>query len=389
MDFNLDDDVKQINDALERFVEKEVLPIEEKHKEDVSPGRFNDRIFELGEQIRKKSVELGYYTLHMPESVGGGGMSHVAMTAFRETIGRSGCNILGIFVLGDPPMGPTIMLAGATPHQKEKYLDPLMRGEKTTCFALTEPAAGSDPSMMKCRAIKKGDKYIVNGQKHFISNGPFCDFMQVFVMTDPEKGLGGGCSLLLIDADTPGFTRNTQASMGDDDFQSEFFFEDCEVPAENLVGTEGFGFVEAVKWLSAERLIVAILGVGMADNLLSMAIDYAKVREQFGEPIGRKQGIQWMIAESATEIYAARWMTYHCAWLIDQGKEAMREISMAKLFASETAFNVADRVMQIHGGIGYMKELPVERVFRMARLLRIGGGTSEIQKFAIAKSYGL
>jgi len=389
MDFNLDDDTNQINEAIDRFLKKEVLPLEEKHKEDVWDGKINEKVLELGAGIRKKSVELGYYTLHMPESVGGGGMGHLAMTAFRETIAKSGTVILGLFVLGDPPMGPTSMLSNVTDFQKEKYLDPLMKGEKITCFALTEPAAGSDPSMMKCRAIKKGDKFIVNGQKHFISNGPCCDFAQVFVMTDPDKGLGGGCSLLLIDADTPGFTRNTQKSLGDDDFQSEFFFEDCEVPVENLVGTEGFGFVEAVKWLSAERLIVAIDGVGLAEYLLSMAIDYAKVREQFGEPIGRKQGIQWMIADCATEIYAARWMTYHCAWLVDQGKEAMREISMAKLFASEMAFNVADKVLQIHGGMGYMKELPVERIFRLTRLLRIGGGTSEIQKFAIAKSFGL
>jgi acyl-CoA dehydrogenase len=281
------------------------------------------------------------------------------------------------------------MLSNCTPYQKEKYLDPLMRGEKTTCFALTEPAAGSDVGAIKTKAVKKGDQYIVNGQKHFISNGPFCDFAQVFVMTDPAKGMAGGCSLLLIDADTPGFTRRLQKSLGDDDFQAEFFFEDCEVPVANCVGTEGFGFMEGVKWLSAERLIVAIDGVGLADYLLRLGVEYAKIREQFGKPIGKNQAIQWMLADSATEIYAARWMTYHCAWLIDQGKDAMKEISMAKLFASEMAFKVADRVLQVHGGMGYMKELPVERVFRLARLLRIGGGTSEIQRFVIAKSMGL
>jgi alkylation response protein AidB-like acyl-CoA dehydrogenase len=389
MDFRLSDEVKQINDAIKRFVDKEVLPLEEKHKEEVWEGKFNDKVRELGAGIRKQSVELGYYTLHMPESAGGGGMGHVAMTAFRETIARSGSNILGIFVLGDPPMGPTVMLANCTPHQQEKYLGPLMRGEKTTCFALTEPAAGSDVSGIKTRAVKQGDKYILNGQKHFISNGPYCDFAQVFAMTDPAKGMNGGCSLLLVDADAKGFTRRTQKSMGDDDFQSEFFFDDCEVPVENCVGTEGFGFVEAVKWLSAERLIVAIDGVGMADHLLRLGVDYAKQREQFGQPIGKNQAIQWMLADSATEIYAARWMTYHCAWLIDQGKDAMREISMAKLFASEMAFRVADRVLQVHGGMGYMKELPVERTFRLARLLRIGGGTSEIQRFVVAKYLGL
>jgi len=389
MDFRLSEEEQQVRDAVQKFMEREVLPLEEKHKEAVWEGRFTEEVRALGAQVRKKSVELGYYTLHLPESAGGGGLSHVALTAVREAIASSGTVILGLYVLGDPPMGPTGMLIACTPFQKEKYLEPLMKGEKTTCFALTEPGAGSDVAAIKTRAVKKGDQYILNGQKHFISNGPYCDFAQVFVMTDPAKGLKGGCSLFLVDADTPGFTRRLQKSMGDDDFQAEFFFEDCAVPAANLVGTEGLGFVEAMKWLSAERLIVAINGVGIAQYLLDLGVDYAKVREQFGQPIKNFQAIQWMLADVATEIYAARWMTYHCAWLIDQGQNAMREISMAKLFASEMAFQAADRILQVHGGMGYMKELPVERLFRLARLLRIGGGTSEIQRWVIARSLGL
>jgi acyl-CoA dehydrogenase len=389
MDFNHSHEVSQLNEALGRFMKEEVLPLEERHKEETAEGRFSPAVFELGAEIRRKSVRLGYYTLHIPEAMGGGGMGHVAMTAFRETIATSGSTILGIFVLGDPPMGPTMMLSGCTPYQQETYLDPLMAGEKTTCFALTEPGAGSDVAAMSTRAVRKGDRYVVNGQKHFISNGPYCDFAQVFAITDPEKGLGGGCSLLLVDAESPGFTRRLQKSMMDDDFQAEYFFEDCEVPVENLVGTEGFGFVEAMKWLACERLIVAIDAVGLADHMLRMGVEYAGSREQFGRPIGKNQAIQWMLAESATEIDAARWMTYHSAWLVDQGKDAMKEISMAKLFASEMAFRVADRVLQVYGGIGYMKELPIERLFRVARLLRIGGGTSEIQKLVIAKTLGL
>ena len=389
MDFNLPPEVSQVNEALRRFMNEEVLPLEERHREETSEGRFTPAVLELGAEIRRKSVELGYYTLHIPEAMGGGGMGHVAMTAFRETIAVSGSTILGLFVLGDPPMGPTMMLSGCTPYQQGTYLDPLMAGEKTTCFALTEPGAGSDVGNMHARAVREGDRYVVNGEKHFISNGPYCDFAQVFVVTDPDKGLSGGCSLLLIDADTPGFTRRLQKSMMDDDFQAEFFFQDCEVPARNLVGTEGFGFVEAMKWLAAERLIVAIDAVGLADDLVRMGVEYARTREQFGTPIAKNQAIQWMLAESATEIDAARWMTYHSAWLVDQGSDAMKEISMAKLFASEMAFRVADRVLQVYGGIGYMKGLPVERLFRVTRLLRIGGGTSEIQKLVIAKTLGL
>jgi len=389
MDFRLTEEEKQIRDAVQKFLEREVLPLEQKHKAAIGDGRFTPEVFRLGAEVRKKSVALGYYTLHLPEALGGGALSHVGMTAVREAIASSGTVILGLFVLGDPPMGPTGMLVNCTPFQKEKYVFPLMKGEKTTCFALTEPAAGSDVAALKTRAVKKGDQYILNGQKHFISNGPCCDFAQVFVMTDPGKGLNGGCSLFLVDADAPGFTRRLQKSMGDDDFQAEFFFEDCAVPATNLVGAEGFGFVEAMKWLSAERLIVAINGVGMAQYLLNLGVDYAKVREQFGQPIKNFEAIQWMLADVATEIYAARWMTYHCAWLLDQGKAAMQEVSMAKLFASEMAFTAADKILQVHGGMGYMKELPVERLFRLARLLRIGGGTSEIQRWVIARSLGL
>jgi alkylation response protein AidB-like acyl-CoA dehydrogenase len=386
MDFNLTDEENQIREAIKKFMEREVLPLEQKKKDVIGEGRLTDEVMALGAQVRKKSVDLGYYTIGLPEEMGGGGLSHVAMTAMREEIAQSGTVILGLFVLGDPPMGPTGVLKNCTDYQKENYLGPLMRGEKTTCFALTEPGAGSDVSSIKTRAVKTGDKYIINGQKHFTSNGPKADFIQLFAVTDPEKGLGRGVSMFLVDADSPGFTRRPQRSMGDDDFQAELFFDDCEVPAENIVGTEGLGFVEAMKWLSAERLIVAIQGVGMAEYLLRLGIDYAKVREQFGKPIIKNQAIQWMLADSATEIYAAKWMTYHCAWLIDQGKDAMKEISMAKLFASEMAFRVADRIVQVHGGIGYMKELPVERFFRLARLLRIGGGTSEIQRFVIARS---
>ena len=389
MDFRLTEDEKQIVDAVKKFMEREVLPLEEKHKAVVWDGKFTDEVRALGAGVRKKSVDLGYYTVGLPEKMGGGGLSHVGMTAVREVIASSATVILGIYVLGDPPMGPTGMLINATPFLKEKYVEPLMKGEKTTCFALTEPGAGSDVGALKTRAVKKGDHYIINGQKHFISNGPYCDFAQVFVITDPTKGMNGGCSLLMIDADTPGFTRRLQKSLGDDDFQSEFFFEDCAVPAANLVGTEGLGFVEAMKWLSSERLVVAINGVGMAQRLLDLGVDYAKVREQFGQPIKNFEAIQWMLADVATEIYAARWMTYHCAWLIDQGKPAMREISMAKLFASEMAFTAADKILQVHGGMGYMKELQVERMFRLARLLRIGGGTSEIQRWVIARSLGL
>jgi len=321
----------------------------------------------------------------MPEELGGAGLSMVGLSAVREVIAKSGTSILGAFILGDPPMGPTGMLMECSDFQKEKYVGPLMRGEKTTCFALTEPNAGSDVAAIETTAVRDGDHYVLNGSKHFISNGPYCDFAQVFAANNRALGMNGGISAFFVDVDTPGFTRRMQRSMADDDFQSEFFFEDCRVPVENMIGKEGFGFMSAATWLSAERLIVASNAIGLADYLLKLGVEYAKIRVQFNKPIGNNQAIQWMLADSATEIEAARWLTYHTAWLIDQGDMAIKEISMAKLFASEMCDRVADRILQVHGGMGYMKELPVERIYRIARLLRIGGGTSEIQRHLIAK----
>jgi acyl-CoA dehydrogenase len=278
----------------------------------------------------------------------------VGLSAVREEIARSGTTILGAFVLGDPPMGPTGMLSQCTEFQKKKYVEPLMRGEKTTCFALTEPNAGSDVAAIETTCVRKGDSYVLNGCKHFISNGPFCDFAQVFAANNRQLGMNGGISAFFVDADTPGFTRRLQRSMADDDFQAEFFFEDCHVPAENMIGKEGFGFMSAATWLSAERLIVASNAIGLADYLLKLGVEYAKIRVQFKKAIGKNQAIQWMLVDSATEIEAARWLTYYTAWLLDQGDMALKEISMSKVFASEMCCRVVDRVLQVHGGMGSM-----------------------------------
>ncbi len=389
MDFAIPEEVRQLQVSLKKFLEREVLPLEEKHKDVVAEGRFTPEVLDLGRQIRRRSVELGFYTLHMPETVGGGGLSTLGLSVLREEIAKSGTLLLGLFVIGDPPIGPTVMLADCSEYQREKYLDPLMRGEKTTCYALTEPNAGSDIASMQTSAAKDGNNYILNGTKHFISNGPYCDFAQVFAVTDKKRGIDGGITLFLVDADTPGFTRTLQRSMAEDDLQAELSFQDCVVPAENVVGETGYGFLSAIKSLNAERLIVASNAVGVAEYLLNLGVEYARLRVQFGQPIGKFQAIQWMLADSATEIYAARWMTYHCASLVDRGETAMKEISMAKLFATEMAGRVADRVLQVHGGMGYMKDLPVERLYRLIRLLRIGGGTSEIQRHLIAQALGL
>jgi acyl-CoA dehydrogenase len=389
MDFELDDLTLMMRDSIRKFLQTEVLPLEQKHKEAIAGGRMSDAVMALGAGIRKKAVETGFYTVHIPKEIGGGGLSHVAVTALREEIARSGSVILGIFVIGDPPMGPTPMLMMLSAEQRDQYLRPLMRGDQTTCFALTEPNAGSDVAALETRAVRDGDNFVLNGTKVYISNGLHADFLQVFAVTQPGKGMYGGISLFLVDAHSPGIRRRLLRSMGGDDFQAEIHFENVRVPAKNLVGEEGFGFLGATQWLSGERLMMATQAVGLASYALEMGVEWAKERKAFGKTIGKYQGVSFPLADCATEVEAARWLTYRCAWLLDRGETAMKELAMCKLFSAEVLGRVADQVMQTLGGMGYMSDHPIERIYRMARVFRIGGGTSEIQRRLIAKSLGL
>jgi acyl-CoA dehydrogenase len=389
MDFSFDEETILLRDELSRFLQAEVLPLEEKHRDLIDGGRISDAVMEIGAGIRSKAVKAGFYTAHIAEELGGGGLSHVTVTALREEIALSGSKILALFVIGDPPMGPTPMLAMLDDAQKEKYLHPLMRGEKTTCFCLTEPDAGSDVNELKLAAVRDGGDYLLNGSKIYISNGMHADFFQVFAVTEKGKGMMGGISLFMVDADTPGITRNLMRSMGGDDFQAEIFFNDVRVPAANRVGKEGFGFMGAAQWLSGERLMMAIQAVGLSRYALGLGIEWANTRRVSGKPIKEFQGVSFPLADCATEIEAARWLTYHTAWRLDQGENAMTELAMAKTYTADLVGRVADQVMQTFGGIAYMSDHPIERVYRLARVFRIGGGTSEIQRRLIAKGIGL
>lgn len=389
MDFAFDEETRLLCESLRKFLQSEVLPLEKKHADVIAGGRMSDRVMELGAGIRKKAVEAGFYTVHMPKELGGGGLSNVTVSALREEIARSGSLILGIFVIGDPPMGPTPMLMMLNGEQRKQWAEPLMRGDKTTCFALTEPNAGSDVANIETRARKDGDHYVLDGTKIYISNGLHADFLQVFAVTEPGKGMYGGISLFYVDAATPGIQRKLMRSMGGDDLQAEVHFESVRVPAQNLVGEEGFGFLGAAQWLSGERLMMAVQAVGLASYALEFGVNWAKERKAFGKPVGKYQGVSFPLADCAVEIEAARWLTYQCAWRLDQGEPAMKELAMAKLYASEVLGRVADQVLQTLGGAGYMCDHPIERIYRIARVFRIGGGTSEIQRRLIAKALGL
>lgn len=379
MNFELSEETKLLRDSFVNWVERELIPLEEKEglTQDAPPPQ------EILKRVRSQSAELGFWAHHMPEEVDGGGLSCLDSIILREACGRTGSQLASAAIAG--PEGPSPMHMVFNEMQREKYLKPVIDAEQTCCFMLSEPEAGSDAANIRTKAVKQGDKWILNGTKHFITNGSNADWGVVFAANDSEKGARGGISGFIVE---PGMFKvgRIHEGMAAFEHQAEIVFEDAEVPAENMIGKEGYGFAQAMAFLGTGRLQIAAICVGTADYLLKMGAEYANQRKTFGKPIGSRQGIQWMLADSATEIYAARNMIYHCAWLIDQGKDATAEMSMCKLFATEMVNKVVDRVLQIHGGMGWMKETRTEGYYRSLRVMRIVEGTSEIQRMMIARA---
>jgi acyl-CoA dehydrogenase len=390
VDFSIPDEYQELLKSFRSFLDREVAPVEDRHRAQIDEDEFTGQMREEGLGLRRKSAELGFYAAHMPESVGGWGLSNLGYTLLVEEGGKSGLRFAS-FVLGPPnPEAPTPILMELPSHLHAKYVEPLVRAETTMCFALTEPEAGSDAQSIRTHARLEGDEWILNGRKHFITNGAHADVAVVFAVTDPEKRAGGGITAFLVERDAPGFVvGRKQKTLAGDTNQAELIFEDCRVPKENVVGEVGFGFQSAMKFLNGGRAYIGALCVGIADYLVRICTEFAKERQTFGKPIGKYQAIQWMLADSALEVHAARLMTYNLAWLVDQGKYPIKESSMVKLNNTEMVNRVADRAVQIYGGMGLLTEGPVERIFRWVRMLRIVEGTSEIQRMIIARSLGL
>ena len=381
MNHTVPDDIRHLLDGIRAFVQREILPLAEANAEQVAGEEITAEVFELCRQIARKSLAAGYYAMFMPEDIGGQGLGEYEMCLVREEVSRTAQNHLAMLMLGDLPFGPNKMLyALATEHQREKYLFPLMRAEVTTAIALTEPEAGSDLAAIRTTARKVEDGWLLNGTKHFISNAPFADFLQVLARTEGD----GGYSMFLVDRDAYRL-GGIQHTMGGDDLQAEVLFEDSFIPDANIIGEPGKAFTYAVQFLGNERLSMASFAIGMADLALALSKAYAKQRVTFGKPIGENQAIQWMIADSETELYAARAMCYDAAQRADHGEDVFKEIAMAKLYCTEMVGRVVDRAVQIFGGIGYTRGHTVERLYRLARVMRIAGGSSEIQRLIIAR----
>ncbi|WP_461611292.1 acyl-CoA dehydrogenase family protein [Cytobacillus kochii] len=368
-------EIDQIVQMVHQFVEKEVEPLAQQIEDE-------DRIPDsLVQQVK----ELGLFGMSIPEEYGGIGLGMVGKTAVLEQLGRTHNGFVSL-ISAHTGIGSTGLVRLGSPYLKEKYLPALASGEKIACFALSEPGAGSDATNLATKAEKKGDKWILNGSKHFITNAPVADVFTVFAVTDKDKG-AKGITAFLIEKDFPGFTIGKKdKKMGlKGSYTAQLLFDQCEVPEENVIGEVGLGYVAALTILSEGRIGLAARAVGSCDKLIELSAKYANERIQFGKPIAKNQAIQWMLADMATETEAARTLTLKAAHLVDQGKKVVKESSMAKLYASEVFNRVADKAVQIHGGMGYVADYPVERYYRDARITKIYEGTNEIQRLIIAR----
>ena len=375
--------------SLRDFIAREVMPLEDTYAQELqSTGHIADEV-ELRRQLRKKSVANGFYTLFMPEEVGGGGVGYLGMALAYEAVTQSGSYLASGGGVLPNVEGPTPVLLDCNAEQRERYLLPTMRAERETAFALTEPEAGSDATKIRTRAERKGDRFVINGRKHFITHGAYADYVLLFAVTDPDKGAQGGISCFLVDTDTPGFAVSRKQLTMYDDHQAELVFDDMEVGEEQILGREGFGFYSAMRWINGGRIQIAAGAVGIAQMLLDKMLDYAKTREAFGKPIGKNQYIQGHIVDSLCELEGARYITYAAADAIDNGADGRLEAAKAKYVASEMVGRVADRAIQVYGGNGYMTEMGIERYARAVRAMRLYEGTSEILKTNIAKGLGL
>lgn len=374
MDFMLTDDQKMIRDTAKEFSD-EVLAVEAAEYDEKDEPNLS---------AIKKLGELGYMGIIIPEKYGGAGLDTISYALVMEQMAR-GCAATTTTISVQLSLVAYGLIKHGSEEQKKKYLPKLATGKAIGAFAMTEPNAGSDVGSMTTSAVKKGDDYIINGTKTFITNGGFADLFLLFVSTDKEAG-AKGLSCLIVEKDTPGFRLGKkEVKMGIRATDTrELIFEDCKVPKTNLLGEEGKGMSIGLGILDGGRIGIAAQATGIAQRALEEATSYSKEREQFGRPICKFQAIQFMLADMAMRVDAARLLTLRAAWAKDQGIPFSLEAATAKLYASEIANWVADKALQIHGGYGYMKEYVVERLFRDARITEIYEGTSEIQRLVIS-----
>ena len=379
MDFGLSNEQEMIIDSVKNFVEQELYP----HEDEVEKSNHIDE--SLAESIKKKSIQLGLYATNMPEEYGGGGLDTLTLCLLEKELGKANFGLQYIVAR------PSNILMACKGDQIDKYLIPTIRGEKVDCLAMTEPNAGSDVRSMQCRAEKDGDFFVINGSKHFISHADMADFVILFAASGSEetsRGVKKKITSFLVDIGTPGFSvepgYNSVSHRGYHNFILNF--DNCRVHKSKVLGKVDHGFDVANEWLGATRLSVASMCLGRAERALQIAIEWAATREQFGQTIGKFQGVSFKLADMSMELHAAELLTLRAAWKDTKGEMTNSDAAMAKLKATETLAMVSDEAIQILGGMGLMDELPLERIWRDHRVERIWDGTSEIQRHIISRS---
>jgi acyl-CoA dehydrogenase len=374
MNFELPEEIVQMKRTIREFIDNEVEPLAMQIEE-------NDQV---PDTLLEKSKELGLFGLSIPEEYGGMGLNMVGKCALFEELGKT-INGYTTILGAHNGIGSVGIVEFANEEQKQRYLPKMASGEYIGAFALTEPEAGSNAANLKTTAVKKGDRYIINGQKIYITNAPIADVFTVMAVTDKSQGAKGITSFI-VEKNFPGFhVGSIEKKMGlHGSHTAQLYFEDLEVPEENVLGVPGQGYVNALKILANGRAGLAARCLGSCQYLLDKSLAYAIQREQFGKPIFEQQIIQHYLAEMALDIETLRSFIYRVAWMTDQGMNVIKEAAMVKLYGSEVYNRVADKAVQIHGGIGYIAEYPIERFYRDARITRIYEGTSEIQKNIIA-----
>ena len=380
MDFSLDKKHEMARTLFRDFAENEVKPLaQEVDETEVFPQGTVD-----------KMAKFGFMGIPVPKEYGGQGCDPLTYVMCVEELSKV-CGTTGVIVSAHTSLCIDPIMTYGTEEQKQKYVKPLATGEKLGAFALTEPGAGTDAQGAQTKAVLDGDEWVLNGSKCFITNGKVADVYIVIAITSVTEDKRGrkkkNFSAFIVDKGAPGFSFGTkEKKMGIRGSSTyELIFEDCRIPKENLLGPEGKGFPIAMHTLDGGRIGIASQALGLAEGALDESLAYINQRVQFGKPIAALQGIQWYIADMATEIEAAKWMVYHAAYLRTEGKPYTKEASMAKLFCAKVAREVTNLAMQIHGGYGYMKEYAVERMYRDAKITEIYEGTSEIQKVIISK----
>ncbi len=376
MDLTLSDEEREVREWVRTFVSKEIMPLEpmvlereRRHERGLLPDELR--------ALQDKARESGFFGVQTPEEYGGMGLGALMSALIEVELGRS-------FVQFKFGGDADNILFSANDEQKAAYLLPTINGEKKSCFAITEPGAGSDARNIRTTAVRDGDEWVINGEKTFITGGDIADFCLVFAVTDREKGADGGVTCFLADRDA-GWTSTIIDTMGEWG-PAALSFQDVRVPHSAILGEEGRGFELAMQWIGKGRYMLPARALGACERLVEMAMEHAQNRETFGAPIATRQAIQWMVADSAVEIEALRWLVLTAAWQVDNGIDSRQAQSMAKLYGGVKANEIVDRMLQIHGGMGYTRELPVERWYRELRLLRIYEGTDEIQRRTIARN---